>query len=380
MDFIEIFSFILRYVLPFLIILTILVFVHELGHYLVARKNGVKVEVFAVGFGSELFGWTDRLGTRWKVCAIPLGGYVKMFGDGDISSSSSLENSNDSFEERESAFHHKSLGARAAIVLAGPVANFLFAIILLAGLYSIVGQRYAPPIIDKITSGSSADIAGLIIGDEIIQVDEQNIKRFDELQRIVRPNPGKELKFLIQRDNELLLKTVIPQLVEGKDASGSKVVYGFLGVASEQSTFIRHNPLKSFGLAVEETWVIVSQTLVHVTEMIRGERTTDELGGPIRIAKLSGAVADAGLTSSIWFMAVLSINLGLINLFPVPVLDGGHLFFYLVEFIRGKPLEAKMQGIASYAGLMIVISLMVFVTWNDLVQLNITNFIVSIFN
>ena len=376
MDLIEIF----KIILPFLIILTVLVFVHEMGHYLVARKNGVKVEVFSIGFGSELFGWTDRLGTRWKICAVPLGGYVKMFGDGDISSSTILEDSNESFEGKENAFHHKSLGARAAIVLAGPVANFLFAIILLAGLYSIVGQRYAPPIIDKITTGSSADIAGLVIGDEILQVNEKNIKRFDELQRIVRPNPGKELKFLIRRDNEILLKTVIPQLVEGKDASGSKIVYGLLGVVCEQTTFIRHNPLNSFGLAIEETWVIVSQTLIHVTEMIRGERTTEELGGPIRIAKLSGAVADAGLTSSIWFMAVLSINLGLINLFPVPVLDGGHLFFYLLEFIRGKPLEAKMQGIASYVGLVLVISLMIFVTWNDLVQLNITNFIISVFN
>jgi len=376
MDLIEIF----KIILPFLIILTVLVFVHEMGHYLVARKNGVKVEVFAVGFGSELFGWTDRLGTRWKICAVPLGGYVKMFGDGDITSSTNLEDANESFEEKENAFHHKSLGARAAIVVAGPAANFLFAIILLAGLYSIVGQRYAPPIIDKITTGSSADIAGLVIGDEILQVNEKNIKRFDELQRIVRPNPGKELKFLIRRDNEILLKTVIPQLVEGKDASGSKIVYGLLGVVSEQTTFIRHNPLTSFGLAMEETWVIVSQTLIHVTEMIRGERTTEELGGPIRIAKLSGAVADAGLTSSIWFMAVLSINLGLINLFPVPVLDGGHLFFYLIEFIRGKPLEAKMQGIASYVGLVLVISLMIFVTWNDLVQLNITNFIISVFN
>ena len=376
MDLIEIF----KIILPFLIILTVLVFVHEMGHYLVARKNGVKVEVFAIGFGSELFGWTDRLGTRWKICAVPLGGYVKMFGDGDITSSTNLEDANESFEEKENAFHHKSLGARAAIVLAGPAANFLFAIILFAGLYSIVGQRYAPPIIDKITTGSSADIAGLVIGDEILQVNEKNIKRFDELQRIVRPNPGKELKFLIRRDNEILLKTVIPQLVEGKDASGSKIVYGLLGVVSEQTTFIRHNPLTSFGLAMEETWVIVSQTLIHVTEMIRGERTTEELGGPIRIAKLSGAVADAGLTSSIWFMAVLSINLGLINLFPVPVLDGGHLFFYLLEFIRGKPLEAKMQGIASYVGLVLVISLMIFVTWNDLVQLNITNFIISVFN
>ena len=160
MDLIEIF----KIILPFLIILTVLVFVHEMGHYLVARKNGVKVEVFAIGFGSELFGWTDRLGTRWKICAVPLGGYVKMFGDGDITSATILEDANESFEEKENAFHHKSLGARAAIVLAGPVANFLFAIILLAGLYSIVGQRYAPPIIDKITSGSSADIAGLVIG------------------------------------------------------------------------------------------------------------------------------------------------------------------------------------------------------------------------
>lgn len=375
MDFMEI----VKIIIPFLIILTVLVFVHEMGHYLIARKTGVKVEVFSIGFGSELFGWTDKIGTRWKVCAIPLGGYVKMFGDADPSSSRRLDSIEMSSDEKKVSFHHKRLGERAAIVLAGPIANFLFAIVLLAGLYSLVGQRYAPPIIDKITTGSAADLAGLMVGDEIIQVDNEDIEKFDQLQRIVRPNPGKSLQFLIRRDKSILNKVVIPKAIAGKDISGAKIVYGLLGVTSEQTVFIKHNIIKSTSLAVEETWVIVSQTLTHIGEMILGERTTDELGGPIRIAKLSGAVADAGIVSSIWFMAVLSINLGLINLFPVPVLDGGHLFFYLLEFIRGKPLGATAQEMASYAGLFVVIALMVFVTWNDLTQMNIINFFTSIF-
>ena len=193
MDFMEI----VKIIIPFLIILTVLVFVHEMGHYLIARKNGVKVEIFSIGFGSELFGWTDQIGTRWKVCAIPLGGYVKMFGDADPSSSRKFDSVEMSSDEKKVSFHHKRLGERAAIVLAGPIANFLFAIVLLAGLYSLVGQRYAPPIIDKITMGSAADLAGLMVGDEIIQVDNEDIDKFDQLQRIVRPNPGKSLEFLI---------------------------------------------------------------------------------------------------------------------------------------------------------------------------------------
>ena len=375
MDFMEI----VKIIIPFLIILTVLVFVHEMGHYLIARKNGVKVEIFSIGFGSELFGWTDQIGTRWKVCAIPLGGYVKMFGDADPSSSRKFDSVEMSSDEKKVSFHHKRLGERAAIVLAGPIANFLFAIVLLAGLYSLVGQRYAPPIIDKITMGSAADLAGLMVGDEIIKVDNEDIDKFDQLQRIVRPNPGKSLEFLIRRDKKVIQKVVVPKAIVGNDISGAKIVYGLLGVTSEQTVFIKHNIIKSTSLAVEETWVIISQTLTHIGEMIIGERTTDELGGPIRIAKLSGAVADAGIVSSIWFMAVLSINLGLINLFPVPVLDGGHLFFYLIEFIRGKPLGAKAQEMASYTGLVVVIALMVFVTWNDLTQMNIINFFTSIF-
>jgi regulator of sigma E protease len=370
---------ILKSLLPFLVILTVLVFVHEMGHYLVARRNGVKVEVFSIGFGKELFGWTDRTGTRWKVCAVLLGGYVKMFGDGDPASTHKSKSIEFNSDELKLSFHHKRLSQRAAIVLAGPLANFLFAIILLAGLYSIVGQRYAPPIIDRIESGSAAESSGLVVGDEIIQVNDEKIEKFTQLQRIVRPNPGKVLEFLIKRKKEILIISVIPRAVESKDISGAKVIHGLLGVGSTQSTFIRHNPIKSISLATKETWSIISQTITHVGEMIQGHRTTAELGGPLRIAKLSGTVAEAGLVSSIWFMAVLSINLGLINLFPVPVLDGGHLFFYFIEFIRGRPLGPKAQEISSIVGLVLVVALMVFATWNDLVQMNVFNLIRSVF-
>jgi regulator of sigma E protease len=370
---------VLMYVLPFLVILTVLVFVHEMGHYLVARRNGVKVEVFSIGFGRELFGWTDRTGTRWKVCAILLGGYVKMFGDGDPASVNKSKSIKFERDELEVSFHHKRLSQRAAIVLAGPVANFLFAIVLLAGLYSIVGQRYAPPIIDRIEIGSAAESSGLAVGDEILQVNDQKIVKFNEIQLIVRPNAGKNLEFLIKRENKILPISVMPRAIESKDISGATVIHGLLGVGSTQVTFIRHNPIKSISLATKETWSIISQTITHVGEMIQGHRTTAELGGPLRIAKLSGTVAEAGLASLIWFMAVLSINLGLINLFPVPVLDGGHLFFYFIEFIRGKPLEPKAQEIASVTGLVLVVALMVFATWNDLVQMNVFNLIRSIF-
>jgi regulator of sigma E protease len=371
---------ILKSLLPFLVILTVLVFVHEMGHYVVARRNGVKVEVFSIGFGKELLGWTDQTGTRWKICAIPLGGYVKMFGDSDPASAHKSKSIEFNSDELMISFHHKRLGQRAAIVLAGPLANFLFAIILLAGLYSIVGQRYAPPIIDSIEVGSAAESSGLAVGDEIIQVNDEKIEKFNQLQRIVRPNAGKSLNFLVKRENEVLNISVMPKATKSKDISGAPVTYGLLGVGSTQSTFTRHNPIKSIGLATKETWSIISQTITHVGEMIQGHRTTAELGGPLRIAKLSGTVAEAGLVSSIWFMAILSINLGLINLFPVPILDGGHLFFYFIEFIRGRPLGPKAQEMASVTGLVLIVALMVFATWNDLVQMNVFNLIRSFFN
>jgi len=366
--------------LPFLVILTVLVFVHELGHYIVARRNGVRVEVFSVGFGPELFGWNDKAGTRWRVSAIPLGGYVKMFGDANVASSrgDGLEAMTE--EDRHASFHHKKLKQKTAIVVAGPLANFLFAIVLLAGLYAFVGQRYAPATVDWIQPGSAAEVGQLMIGDRIVEVNNISIGRFDELQRVVRANPGTEMDFVVERDGHKVTFLIQPRAVKQIDGFGNEVTIGLLGIRSEQTRMVRHGPLSAIWLATKETWALTADTLRAVGQMIIGSRETDELGGPLRIAQISGAVAEAGLGTSIWFMALLSINLGLINLFPIPILDGGHLVFYLAEAIRGRPLEERVQEYASIAGLTLVIALMIYVTWNDIVQLKVIEFFGAFFN
>ena len=353
-------------IVSFLVVLTVLVFVHEMGHYLIARKNGVRVEVFSVGFGPEIIGWTDNSLTRWKICAIPLGGYVKMFGDSDPASTKSVSSEFFSKDDVRVSFHHKSLAQKTAIVAAGPIANFLFAVVLLTVLFAIVGQKHAPPIIDKIASGSAAQEAGLLVGDRIIRVDNTDINKFNDLRRIVSPNPNRNLLFLIERDGRKIEIDVVPSLTEVRDASGTMIKVGLLGVSSMQTSTKLYDPISAFKEALAESWSISTQTLDYLGQILIGARGTEELGGPIRIAKISGAVAEIGASSLIYFMAVLSINLGLINLFPIPVLDGGHLVLYLLEFVRGRPLGQKAQEAASFAGLGIVIALMIFVTLNDI--------------
>jgi regulator of sigma E protease len=366
--------------LPFLVILTVLVFVHEMGHYLVARRNGVRIEVFSIGFGPELFGRTDRAGTRWRLSAVPLGGYVKMFGDADPTSSKGTGLEAMNADDRSISFHHKKLGQRTAIVVAGPIANFLFAIVLLAGLYTIVGQRHAPPIIAEVTAASAAESAGLLPDDRIIQIGGTEISEFDQLRRIVQSSPGVPLELVVERDRRLVNVLVTPAAAEGTDAFGKVATFGRLGVRGHAGEMVKHDPFTAVWLAMVETWSLTRQTLQAVGQMIVGARKTDELGGPLRIAQLSGTVAEAGLVSTIWFTALLSINLGLINLFPIPVLDGGHLVFYLAEAIRGRPLGERIQEWASMAGLSLVIGLMVFVTWNDIVQLRVVEFFGSLFS
>lgn len=366
------------YVIPFLVILTVLVFVHEMGHYLIARRAGVRVDVFSVGFGRELFGWTAKSGTRWKFSAIPLGGYVKMFGDADPSSAGGSGLEAMSAEERAVSFHHKSLKARAAIVAAGPVANFLFAIVLLAGLYAIVGRPYAPPVVDEVVAGSAAERAGIRVGDVFVSANGSDLSRFSDLRRIVFDKPGEPVPMVIDRDGERIALTVIPQAVTETDRFGTEHTFGQLGVRSNQVSIERLNPIAAVGVATNETWLIVGQTLDAVGQIVAGTRGTEELGGPLRIAQMSGNVAQSGWVTTIWFMAMLSINLGLINLFPIPILDGGHLLFYGVEALRGRPLGERAQEWASMAGLTLVIGLMLFVTWNDLVQLNVVEYIGSL--
>jgi regulator of sigma E protease len=362
------------YVIPFLVVLTVLVFVHELGHYWVARRNGVRIETFSIGFGPELFGRTDRSGTRWKISAIPLGGYVKMFGDADAASTPSGAVRHMTPEEREVSFFHKRLGQRAAIVAAGPIANFLFAIIGLTLLFSLYGQPFTPADIGSIQPDSAAAQAGMQPGDVIVEVDGQPIERFEEVQQIVRFNQGTPLALVIQRDGQRLPITVTPQVTTVTDRMGNSHTIGLLGIGRAGMEYRRHDPLTALWQAGRETVNLTAGTLGAVGQMIAGSRGTEELGGPLRIAQMSGEVAQSGVIALIWFMAILSVNLGLINLFPIPMLDGGHLLFYAVEAIRGKPLGDRAQEYGFRIGLALVLTLMVFATWNDLVHLRVVDF------
>ncbi|MHA1599937.1 MAG: RIP metalloprotease RseP [Alphaproteobacteria bacterium] len=372
MDF---FSGIVTYALPFLAILTALVFVHEMGHFLVARYNGVRVEVFSIGFGPELFGWTDRAKTRWKFSLIPLGGYVRMFGDANAASQPSNDQDEMTAEERAVSFPGKRLDQRAWIVAAGPLANFLFAVILLAGLFATIGQRFTPPVAGSITEDSAAAKAGILPGDRFVSIDGSAIERFEDVQLIIRLNPERPLELVMLRDGLEVVLTAVPTLTEMTDNFGNTQKIGLLGVSRSGVEYAKHDPLTAVWRAARETVSISVGTLQAVGQMIVGSRSTDELGGPLRIAQMSGQVTEMGFVTVIWFMAVLSVNLGLINLFPIPMLDGGHLLFYGIEAVRGRPLGERAQEYGFRFGLAMVLSLILFVTWNDLVHLEVIDFI-----
>jgi regulator of sigma E protease len=366
----------LTYVVPFLVVLTILVFVHEFGHFAVARWNGVRVEVFSIGFGPELFGWYDRSGTRWKFSAIPLGGYVKMFGDSDPSSGLPITDVSQLPErEREISFHGKRLGQRAAIVCAGPAANFVFAFVVLALLFMIWGQPFTPPVVGQVQKGSPAAAAGIRPGDRIVGINGESIHSFESLQQVVRVDPGLPLTIVVARDGRELTLHATPKRTELTDRFGNKYEVGLLGISRRGIDYVRRGPGMAVVQAGGEVWNLSSSTLQAVWQMVIGLRGTGDLGGPLRIAQLSGEVVQGGPVAFTWFLAVLSINLGLINLFPVPVLDGGHLLFYAAEAVRGKPLGQRAQEYGFRIGLALVLTLMVFATWNDLVHLRIVAYV-----
>lgn len=364
----------------FIIALSVVVFVHELGHFLVARWNKVKCESFSIGFGPELIGYTDRHGTRWKFSLIPLGGYVKMFGEADIANPGAKDSDNDGEEtveyemtpeEKAVSFKYKTLGQRSAIVFAGPAVNFIFAILVFVVMFMSVGRPVTEPIIGSVVEDSAAAQAGLMAGDRILSIDGDAIDRFEDLQRIVPLGNGAPMIMSIQRDDQILEITATPRIVEETDAFGNPQKRALLGVGSSGETrmMVRHNPITAFGLAVSQTYTVVEGTFVAVGQIISGERGTEDLGGPIRIAKFSGQAAKSGFANFVIFMAILSINLGIINLFPVPLLDGGHLLFYAIEGLLGRPLSDQTQEWGLRFGLVLVLSLMVFVTWNDILQL-----------
>ena len=369
----EIFDLIWTNGAAFLFILTVIVFFHELGHYYVARWNGVRVDVFSIGFGPELFGWNDRSGTRWKVSLLPLGGYVKMFGESDESNG---DDRGLTPQERAVSFHYKSVGQRVAIVSAGPVANFVLAIVVLTGLFATTGEPFTPAEIGAVQPGSAAEAAGFRPGDRFTAIGGARIERFEDVQRVVRSSPGQELVVTVRRGDETMDIRVVPERQELVDRFGNRSEIGLLGVSRTGNEFVRHDPLTAAARAVAETWEISLYTLRAVGQIIAGTRGSDELGGPVRIAQMSGQVAEIGIASVFWFLAVLSINLGLINLFPVPMLDGGHLLFYGIEALRGRPASDRVMEISFRVGLGLVVALFLFVTVQDLMRFEgIANFI-----
>ncbi len=359
----------------FIFILGVIVFVHEMGHFLVARYNGVRVEVFSIGFGREMFGWNDSSGTRWKVSLLPLGGYVRMFGDADAASTPSGEVSEMPPDERRVSFHHKRLGQRTAIILAGPLANFVLAVVILAGLFATVGQRITPAEISMVTPGSAAEAAGMRAGDTVLRIDGREIDRFETLQQVVRENQGLPMRFVVRRDGAEIELVVTPRLVEVRDTFGKLHRFGQIGVGRTDVGFVRHDPLTAVWAATKETVWLTTETLRRLGQMIVGTRSADELGGPIFIAQVAGEVAKNGVVMVFWFMALLSVNLGLINLFPIPLLDGGHLLFYAFEAVRRRPLGQRAQIYGFRIGLTVVLTLMVFVTWQDLVRIRVFDFL-----
>ena len=372
----EILGFTWNYIVVFLIVLTILVFVHEYGHYWVAKRNGVRVEAFSVGFGPEIWGRNDASGTRWKICVIPLGGYVKMFGEGgDVSEDG--EKSELSDAEKAVSFYYKTVRQRAAIVAAGPIVNFIFAIFAFAILAGAVGNAVPLAAVGKVFKDSAAEIAGFKSGDRFISINEEEINLFSDLRRIVTENPDTVLSFQIDRAGKEITLSATPKLTVQKNAEGEEIEIGLLGVewSPEFVSYERQNPAMALWVGVQRTYMVTTNILSYIGDMFSGRRGTDELGGPLRIAQISGQMAEQGIGAVILLMAMLSVNLGLINLFPIPMLDGGHLAFYLIEALLGRPLGAKAQEYGFRFGLILVLMLVVFVTWNDLVHLEVIEFI-----
>lgn len=362
------------YIIPFLFVLTIVVFFHELGHFLVARWAGVKVLTFSLGFGPELFGFNDRHGTRWKVSAIPLGGYVKFFGDESEASTPSADALQTmTADERKVSFHHKKVGPRAAIVAAGPIANFLLAIVIFAALFTFFGKPSQTARVDTVQEKSAAAAAGFKSGDVVTAIDGNAIDSFSEMQRIVSTKAGTPMVFTVKRGEEVVKLSGTPELREIKDSFGNAHRIGVLGItrATGPGDTVTQpvNPATAVWLGVKETWFVVDRTLSYIGGVFTGRENADQVGGPIRIAQISGQVATIGLSALIHLAAVLSVSIGLLNLFPVPLLDGGHLLFYAVEAIRGKPLSERSQELGFRVGLALVLMLMLFATYNDILHL-----------
>ena len=362
------------YVVPFLFVLTIVVFFHELGHFLMARLCGIRVLVFSIGFGPEIAGFNDRYGTRWKISAVPLGGYVKFFGDDNAASvpdQSAAARMTDA--ERKDSFMFQPVGSRAAVVAAGPIANFVLAIAIFAAIFMTVGKQTTSARVDTVQPASAAEAAGFKPGDLVTAINGEKIESFSDMQRIVSISAGETLSIDVDRGGAPINLKATPQLKELKDNFGNVHRLGVLGISRSMSPgdskTEKAGPLRAIVMGAQETWFVVDRTLAYISGVFVGREAADQLGGPIRIAQVSGQVATAGFTALIHLTAVLSVSIGLLNLFPIPLLDGGHLLFYAIETIRGRPLSERAQEVGFRIGLAIVVMLMIFATFNDILRL-----------
>jgi regulator of sigma E protease len=362
------------YVVPFLFVLTIVVFFHELGHFMMARLCGIKVLVFSIGFGPEIAGFNDRYGTRWKISAVPLGGYVKFFGDDNAASvpdqaaASAMTDA-----ERKDSFMFQPVGSRAAVVAAGPIANFVLAIAIFAAIFMTVGKQTTSARVDTVQPASAAEAAGFKPGDLVTAINGEKIESFSDMQRIVSISAGETLSIDVDRGGAPINLKATPQLKELKDNFGNVHRLGVLGISRSMSPgdikTEKAGPLRAIVMGAQETWFVVDRTLAYIGGVFVGREAADQLGGPIRIAQVSGQVATAGFTALIHLTAVLSVSIGLLNLFPIPLLDGGHLLFYAIETIRGRPLSERAQEVGFRIGLAVVVMLMIFATFNDILRL-----------
>ena len=362
----------LSYILPFLFLILVVVFIHEYGHYYFARKYGVGVTDFSIGFGKEIFGWNDKSGTRWKICWIPLGGYVKFFGDRNVFSQADQEKILEKYNEndRQKLFVLKPLYQRALIVFGGPLANFILALVIFFSIYTLVGKDFTPAVINEVQKNSPAMVGGLKQNDIILEIDDNKVESIMDVSKFITMSTADTIDFRVKRSYDELLLKIKPKVILSEDNLGNKInrrIVGIkLGAYNNEINHVKLGPAQAIYHAVNEVYYVSISSLKYVGGMIMGKADTSQLGGPIRIAKISGQVAEFGILAFVSMMAYISISLGLVNLFPIPMLDGGHLMLYAFEKILGRPLSQKTQEGFFRIGLFLLLSLMFFTTFNDL--------------
>ena len=367
----------LSIIIPFIVLILVVVFIHEYGHYYFARKYGVGVTDFSIGFGKEIFGWNDKSGTRWKICWIPLGGYVKFFGDRNVFSQADQEKIINKYskEEQKKLFVLKPLYQRALIVAAGPLANFLLAIVIFFSIYTFIGKDFTPALINEVQKDSPAMTAGLKNNDIIISIDGNKVKSIMDVSKFITLSTDEFIDFTVSRLDQQLTFRVKPNMVESEDNLGNKInkrMVGIkLGAYNNQINHVKLGPAKALYYSINEVYFVSISSLKYIGSMLKGSGDSSQLGGPIRIAKITGQVAELGIIPFLSVMAYISISLGLINLFPIPLLDGGHLMFYGFEKVLGKPLSQKTQEGFFRIGMILLLSLMFFTTFNYIKDLGL---------